>query len=150
MAELSGHVAIVTGGGRGLGRAVAERLAGMGAAVVVASRNAPELDDVVKGIKRAGGRALAQTADIGDERQVQELVLAAPLHAHDTRPGECTDTCRRQAALEGGMQDAHARKPRVGAKLRERDETKLGEKRHVDIEPAGRLAHGLCHGDVIP
>ena len=36
MAELSGHVAIVTGGGRGLGRAVAERLAGMGAAVVVA------------------------------------------------------------------------------------------------------------------
>ena len=77
MAELSGHVAIVTGGGRGLGRAVAERLAGMGAAVVVASRNAPELDEVVKGIKRAGGRALAQTADIGDERQVQELVLAA-------------------------------------------------------------------------
>ncbi len=39
MAALNGHVAIVTGGGRGLGRAVAERLASMGAAVVVASRN---------------------------------------------------------------------------------------------------------------
>jgi NAD(P)-dependent dehydrogenase (short-subunit alcohol dehydrogenase family) len=76
MAELGGHVAIVTGGGRGFGRAIAERLAAMGAAVVVASRNAPELDEVVKGIKRAGGRALAQTADIADERQVQELVLA--------------------------------------------------------------------------
>src|SRR5438105_11349010 len=76
MAELSGHVAIVTGGARGLGRAAAERLASLGAAVVVASRNAPELDEVVKEIKRAKGRALAQTADIGDERQVQELVLA--------------------------------------------------------------------------
>jgi NAD(P)-dependent dehydrogenase (short-subunit alcohol dehydrogenase family) len=76
MAELGGHVAIVTGGGRGLGRAVAEQLAAMGAAVVIASRNAPELDEVVKVIKRAGGKALAQTADVGDERQVQELVLA--------------------------------------------------------------------------
>ena len=76
MAELAGHVAIVTGAGRGLGRAVAERLAAMGAAVVLASRNAPELDDVAKAIKRAGGKALAQTADIADERQVQELVLA--------------------------------------------------------------------------
>jgi NAD(P)-dependent dehydrogenase (short-subunit alcohol dehydrogenase family) len=45
--------------------------------VVLASRNAPELDEVAKAIKRAGGKALAQTADIGDERQVQELVLAA-------------------------------------------------------------------------
>ena len=76
MAQLTGHVAIVTGAGRGLGRAVAERLAAMGAAVVLASRNAPELDDVAKAIKRAGGKALAQTADIADERQVQELVLA--------------------------------------------------------------------------
>jgi len=76
MAELAGHVAIVTGGGRGFGRAVAERLASLGAAVVIASRNAPELDEVAKGIKRNGGRALAQTADVADERQVQELVLA--------------------------------------------------------------------------
>ena len=76
MPMLSGQVAIVTGGGRGLGRAVAERLASLGAAVVVASRNAPQLDDVVKAIKRGGGRALAQTADVADERQVQELVLA--------------------------------------------------------------------------
>jgi len=76
VADLAGQVAIVTGGGRGLGRAVAERLASMGAAVVIASRNAPELDEVANAIKRARGRALAQTADISDERQVQELVLA--------------------------------------------------------------------------
>ncbi|HEV8655033.1 MAG TPA: SDR family oxidoreductase [Candidatus Limnocylindria bacterium] len=76
MTLLSGQVAIVTGGGRGLGRAVAETLAALGASVVLASRNAPELDEVVKVIKRAGGKALAQTADVADERQVQELALA--------------------------------------------------------------------------
>jgi 3-oxoacyl-[acyl-carrier protein] reductase len=73
---LIGQVAIVTGAGRGLGRAVAETLAALGASVVLASRNAPELDEVVKVIKRAGGHALAQTADVGDERQVRELALA--------------------------------------------------------------------------
>ena len=76
VAPLSGQVAIVTGAGRGLGRAVAETLAALGASVVLASRNAPELDDVVKTIKRAGGHALAQTADVADERQVQDLGLA--------------------------------------------------------------------------
>lgn len=74
---LAKQVAIVTGGGRGFGKAIAETLAGLGASVVVASRNAPELDVVANGIKKAGGKALAQTADVADERQVQELVLAA-------------------------------------------------------------------------
>jgi 3-oxoacyl-[acyl-carrier protein] reductase len=73
---LKDQVAIVTGAGRGLGRAVAETLAALGASVVLVSRNAPELDEVVKVIKGAGGHALAQTADVGDERQVRELALA--------------------------------------------------------------------------
>ncbi|HEV2250585.1 MAG TPA: SDR family oxidoreductase [Candidatus Limnocylindria bacterium] len=76
-ALLQQQVAIVTGGGRGFGRAIAETLAGLGASVVIASRNAPELDEVANAIKRAGGKALAQTADVADERQVEELVLAA-------------------------------------------------------------------------
>ena len=76
-ALLATQVAIVTGGGRGFGRAIAETLGALGASVVLASRNAPELDEVVKAIKKEGGRALAQTADVADERQVQELVLAA-------------------------------------------------------------------------
>lgn len=75
MRPLDGQVAIVTGGSRGLGRAVAEVMAAEGASVVVASRNAPELDEVVRAIRRAGGKALAYAADVADERQVQELVL---------------------------------------------------------------------------
>ena len=73
---LEGQTAIVTGGARGLGRAVAEVMASAGANVVVASRNAPELDEVVKRISSRGGRALAYAADVADERQVQELVVS--------------------------------------------------------------------------
>ena len=77
MRPLEGQTAIVTGGGRGFGRAIAEVIASLGANVVVASRNAPQLDEVVNAIGRAGGRALAYAADVSDERQVQELVLSA-------------------------------------------------------------------------
>jgi len=73
--KLDGQTAIVTGGGRGLGRAIAETLASLGAHVVIASRNAPELDEVVLRIKRSRGRALAYAADVSDERQVQDLVI---------------------------------------------------------------------------
>lgn len=75
--HLDGQVAIVTGGSRGIGRATAEIMAAAGAAVVVASRNAPELDEVVRAIHGARGKALAYAADVADERQVQELVLSA-------------------------------------------------------------------------
>lgn len=73
--RLDGQTAIVTGAGRGFGRAIAETLASLGAHVVLASRNAPELDEVVLRIKRAKGRALAYAADVSDERQVQDLVI---------------------------------------------------------------------------
>lgn len=75
MRLLEKQTAIVTGGGRGLGRAIAEALASAGAHVVVASRNAPELDEVVLAIRKGGGHALASTADVADDRQVQELVV---------------------------------------------------------------------------
>jgi 3-oxoacyl-[acyl-carrier protein] reductase len=76
--ELEGRVAIVTGAGRNIGRAIALALAAGGAAVVVNARNnAAEADAVVREIERGGGRALACLADVADAAAVRAMVEAA-------------------------------------------------------------------------
>ena len=75
--DFSGKVAIITGGGRGIGRAVAIELASLGAKVVLASRTAAELEEVVKEIKSAGGEAVAQPTDLMSSEQISALVAAA-------------------------------------------------------------------------
>lgn len=76
--ELSGRVALVTGAGRNIGRAMAKALAEGGAAVIVNVRsNKAEADAVVKEIEAAGGRAIAALADVGDEKAVQAMVESA-------------------------------------------------------------------------
>ena len=76
--ELSGRVAIVTGAGRNIGRGIALALADGGAAVVVNARsNLREAEAVADEIERAGGKALAVTADVVDADAVDAMVAAA-------------------------------------------------------------------------
>jgi 3-oxoacyl-[acyl-carrier protein] reductase len=72
-----GRVALVTGGSRGIGRAIAKRLAGSGHAVVVNyASNAAAADEVVQAITEAGGRAVAYGADVSDTEQVRAMFEA--------------------------------------------------------------------------
>jgi 3-oxoacyl-[acyl-carrier protein] reductase len=76
--ELSGRVAIVTGAGRNIGRGIARALADAGAAVVVNARSNLQQAEAVAGeIERAGGRALAVTADVADAAAVEKMIAAA-------------------------------------------------------------------------
>jgi NAD(P)-dependent dehydrogenase (short-subunit alcohol dehydrogenase family) len=68
---------IVTGGGQGIGRAIAERFAAEGADVLVTGRRRAPLDEVVAAIAAGGGRAWAEVADVGEEADVARVVEAA-------------------------------------------------------------------------
>jgi 3-oxoacyl-[acyl-carrier protein] reductase len=76
--ELNGRVAVVTGSGRNIGRAIALALAAGGAAVVINARsNIQEAQSVAQEIERAGGRALPFLADVRDRQAVQDMAAAA-------------------------------------------------------------------------
>lgn len=73
-ATLAGQVAIVTGAGSGIGRAMARTFAAAGAIVVVADIASDRAQEVVQDIEQDGGRAISATADVGDETAVNTLV----------------------------------------------------------------------------
>jgi 2-deoxy-D-gluconate 3-dehydrogenase len=74
MFDLTGRVAIVTGGNGGMGLGMARALAGVGARVVVAARNAATSGVAVRELAAAGGHALAIAADVSDEESVGALI----------------------------------------------------------------------------
>jgi NAD(P)-dependent dehydrogenase (short-subunit alcohol dehydrogenase family) len=75
--DLSGKVALVTGSSRGIGRAIAGRLAEHGAKVVVSSRKLEACEEVVAAIRAKGGEAFAHACNIGRKEDLQALVNAA-------------------------------------------------------------------------
>jgi NAD(P)-dependent dehydrogenase (short-subunit alcohol dehydrogenase family) len=74
MGELSGRIALVTGGGRGIGRAAALALASAGADVAVAARSADELAGTVAAIRAAGRRGDAIVCDVTERPQVEAMI----------------------------------------------------------------------------
>ena len=65
--QLDGQVAIITGGSKGIGRAIADGYAAEGCAVVIAARTQRDIDAAVDEISSAGGKALGVRCDVSDE-----------------------------------------------------------------------------------
>jgi len=72
--DLTGKVAIITGGSKGIGRAIAERMAQAGAKVVVSSRKLDKCEEVAEAIRAAGGEATAIACNVSHMEQLENLV----------------------------------------------------------------------------
>ena len=71
--SLEGHIAVITGASKGLGREMAESLAAVGASVAVVARSKDLLDEVVAGITAKDGKATAIVADVSDDAAVADV-----------------------------------------------------------------------------
>ena len=75
--NISGRVALVTGASQGIGRSCALKLASTGATVALAARNPEKLNELVREITGAGGKAAAFPVDVGDEAQIKSACQSA-------------------------------------------------------------------------
>jgi 3-oxoacyl-[acyl-carrier protein] reductase len=130
---LQGKVAVVTGAGRGIGRAIALAYAQAGAAVVCSARSLSEIEETVRLIESAGGRASACVADVVDSEAVRRLfdhaasthggvdivvgnagVNAAARKVHNVDPALWAQTI--QVNLVGALHTAQAAIPHLRAR----------------------------------
>jgi NAD(P)-dependent dehydrogenase (short-subunit alcohol dehydrogenase family) len=126
--DLSGRRAVITGGGRGIGRACAIELARAGAHVVVVSRTAGQLEQVVAEIRDSGGQADAVAADLGDPAGVEALVG----RLHDLWP-QGADVLVNNAAIS----------PHV-APVEELTDDAWSEILRVNVEGTMRVTRAVC------
>lgn len=75
--DLTGQVAVITGGGTGIGAGIAQEMSKAGAAVVVAARRKAKIDKVAADISKSGGQALAVKCDVTDDKQLEALAKTA-------------------------------------------------------------------------
>ena len=102
MTSLKDKVAIVTGGGTGIGAATALRLAKEGANVAVCGRRIGPLESIVSEIENKGGQALAIVCDIADESQVDTTISAVV-----SQFGGLDILVNNATLLEAGLIDGH-------------------------------------------
>ena len=98
--DLTGKVAVITGGNRSIGRGSAEALAEAGAAVVIAGRNEADLEQVRSGIAARGGTAVAVRCDVSNAADVDNLFARALSEFGHV------DTCLVNAGVFGKWQSA--------------------------------------------
>lgn len=110
--DLSGQVAIVTGSSRGIGRAIAERLAEHGAQVVVSSRKQDACEEVVRAIeaRHGAGRAIAVAASISSKEALQTLVDRTMAHFGRIDVLVCNAASNPYYGPMGGITDEQFRK----------------------------------------
>ena len=72
--DLTGRVAVITGGGRGIGREIALAMADCGADISLAARTAQEIESVKQEVIEKGNRCIAFITDVSDSSQVDNLV----------------------------------------------------------------------------
>lgn len=104
---LKGQVAIITGGGRGIGAAIGRKLAGLGALTVLCGRSRAPLDSAVAAITAAGGQADAVECDVTDLKSVETMA------AHVSRRFGRADILVNNAGVAGFGGPLHQMAPEV-------------------------------------
>lgn len=80
MADMNGKVVLVTGGSRGLGYAIAQEFASLGARLVICARSQDELDRACTELRRDGAEVLSIVCDVGQQSQVDDMVRRSVQH----------------------------------------------------------------------